>query len=389
MPFFDNLLERLGSVWKKSPESVSKRGFHCACGKPVFFRNSHCLACERPLGYEPLQGSVRTLQACETEGRWLLVGDTDEKLYRRCGNFHAAAGCNWLIPGDDEAVLCIACRLNRKLPDLEDPENQRYWRLIENAKRRLVSQLLALRLPVESKNENPEQGLAFDILRTNEAGERVMTGHAQGLITFNAEEANDARREEIRAAMNEPYRTLIGHFRHEIGHYYWDRLIRDTGWLEPYRALFGDERADYSEALKKNYEQGPPADWAHHFISSYASTHPWEDWAETWAHYLHIIDSLDTAMAHGLDANDLEMDADPFTSEDLYDPQAQGAERFLLLLNAWVEMITVLNEMSRSMGQPDFYPFVMPREVVRKLHFIHIVIASAPGSDPLSGESGA
>ncbi len=131
------------------------------------------------------------------------------------------------------------------------------------------------------------------------------------------------------------------------------------------------------EALQKNYEQGPPADWPQHFISAYASTHPWEDWAETWAHYLHIIDSLDTAMAHGLDAADLEMEAEPFTSEDLYDADAEGAERFLVLLNAWLEMITVLNEMSRSMGQPDFYPFVMPRDVVRKLHFIHLVIAGA------------
>jgi hypothetical protein len=381
MPLFDALLERLGSAWKRPPESVSKRGFHCACGKPVFFRNSHCLACEAPLGYEPLEGSVRTLRAGETEGSWLLVGDASGKHYRRCANLHSAAGCNWLVPAAEDAALCIACRLNRQLPDLGDPENQRHWRQIENAKRRLVSQLLNLRLPVESKEENPEQGLAFDILHSTEEGGGVMTGHADGLITINAEEADDARREQIRAAMNEPYRTLIGHFRHEVGHYYWDRLIRDTEWLEPCRALFGDERADYSEALQKNYQQGPPADWPQRFISSYASSHPWEDWAESWAHYLHIIDSLDTAMAHGLDAADLEMDADPFTSEDLYDPRAKGAERFLLLLNAWLEMITVMNEMSRSMGQPDFYPFVMPREVVRKLHFIHLVIATATDSN--------
>ena len=381
MPFFDALLERLGSAWNKPRESVSKRGFHCACGKPVFFRNSHCLACQAPLGYEPVEGSVRTLQAGTAEGDWLLVGDSSEQHYRRCANFHSAAGCNWLLPADDAATLCIACRLNRKLPDLDDPENQRHWRQIENAKRRLVSQLLDLGLPVESKEENPEHGLAFDILHTTEEGERVMTGHASGLITFNAEEADDARREQIRAAMNEPYRTLIGHFRHEVGHYYWDRLVRDSQWLEPFRALFGDERADYSEALQKNYQQGPPADWPQRFISAYASTHPWEDWAETWAHYLHIIDSLDTAMAHGLDGADLEMEADPFTSDDLYDPQADGAERFLMLLNAWLEMITVLNEMSRSMGQPDFYPFVMPRDVVRKLHFIHLVIAAAADSD--------
>tara|TARA_R110002110_G_scaffold413729_1_gene641645 strand:- start:139246 stop:140391 length:1146 start_codon:yes stop_codon:yes gene_type:complete len=381
MPLFDALLERLGSAWKKPQESVNKRGFHCACGKPVFFRNSHCLACKAPLGYEPLQGSVRTLQADETDGLWQLVGDDDEQSYRRCANFPSAAGCNWLIPADQDATLCIACRLNRKLPDLSDPENQGHWRQIENAKRRLVSQLLALNLPVESKDENPEQGLAFDILRATEDGKRVMTGHANGLITLNAEEANDAKREEIRAAMNEPYRTLLGHFRHEIGHYYWDRLIWNTQWLEPCRALFGDERADYAQALQNNYEEGPPADWPQRFISSYASSHPWEDWAETWAHYLHIIDSLDTAMAHGLDGADLEMEADPFTREDLYDAEAPGADRFLVMLNAWVELITVLNEMSRSMGQADFYPFVMPRDVFRKLHFIHLVISTAGSTD--------
>ena len=240
-----------------------------------------------------------------------------------------------------------------------------------------MSQLLALGLPVESKPENPDQGLAFDLLRPAPDGPAVLTGHASGLITINVEEADDVKREQIRTALHEPYRTLLGHFRHEIGHYYWDRLVWHSNWLQPFRELFGDERADYAQALKDNYEKGPPADWADHYISSYASSHPWEDWAETWAHYLHIVDSLETAMAHGLDAEDLDLEIEPFTREDLYDQDDPNADRVLFFLNSWVEMIMVLNEMARSLGQRDFYPFVMPRAVVRKLHFVHLVVSES------------
>jgi hypothetical protein len=278
------------------------------------------------------------------------------------------------LRADENGDHCIACRLNRTIPDLSDPDNQRYWRAIENAKRRLVSQLLALGLPVESRLDNRTQGLVFDFLRSPPDGPRVMTGHAGGVITINAEEADDAKREQIRHELHEPYRSLLGHFRHEVGHYYWDRLIAGTRWQEPFRALFGDERDDYGAALKSNYENGPPPDWREHHISSYASTHPWEDWAETWAHFLHILDSLDTAIAHGLDAEDLETEVEPYTRADLYDPDHPSADRAIGLLNAWLEMVTLMNEMARSMGEPDFYPFVMSRPVVKKLDFVRVVV---------------
>lgn len=374
----DALLDELKRFWKAPHVPRSKRGFRCDCGRPVFFLNSQCLGCQAPLGYEPLLGELRALRSGAVPDSWQLAGDDAvERYYRRCSNFHSAAGCNWLVPVDDASPLCMACRLNRALPDLEDPDNRRYWRAIEAAKRRLVSQLLALELPVECKAEHPEQGLAFDILRSPAEGPKVVTGHSSGLITLNAEEADDAKREAIRTALHEPYRTLLGHFRHEIGHYYWDRLVWNTRWLESFRELFGDERTDYSTALKINYEQGPPPDWADRHISSYASSHPWEDWAETWAHYLHVVDSLDTAIAHGLDAEDLELEVEPFTREDLYDPDDANADRVLYLLNSWVEMITVLNEMARSLGQPDFYPFVMSRVVIKKLHFVGLVVNGA------------
>jgi hypothetical protein len=189
------------------------------------------------------------------------------------------------VEASDPNPLCIACRLNRTIPDLNDPDNGRYWGEIEAAKRRLVSQLLALGLPVKSKiAEDPERGLMFDFLRSPPGGRAVMTGHANGLITMNVEEADNVKREKIKHDLHEPYRTLLGHFRHEVGHYYWDLLVRDTKWLGPFRQVFGDERANYAQALRRNYEAGPPPDWRNSYISSYAAMHPWEDWAETWAH---------------------------------------------------------------------------------------------------------
>ena len=376
---FETLSKRLSETWRSSEPPRRGHSYRCDCGRPVFFRNSKCLACGAALGYEPLIGEVRALLPGPADGTWRIAGEREaSRAYRRCANFDSPAGCNWLVVADDPLPRCLSCRLNRTIPDLSDADNQRYWRAIENAKRRLVAQLLGLGLPVKSKlNGEPERGVMFDLLRSPPEGPRVLTGHASGLITLNVEEADDAKREKIRHDLHEPYRTLLGHFRHEIGHYYWDRLVAGSSWHEPYRELFGDERADYAAALKANYENGPPADWANRYISSYASTHPWEDWAETWAHYLHLVDSLDTALGFGLTADDVEAEIEPFALADLYAPDHPDAPRALALLNSWLELTTVLNELARSMGQPDFYPFVMSRPVVRKLHFVSLVVKDA------------
>jgi hypothetical protein len=151
-------------------------------------------------------------------------------------------------------------------------------------------------------------------------------------------------------------------------------LVAGTPWHEKFRALFGDERQDYAAALKRNYDHGPPADWADRYISSYASVHPWEDWAECWAHYLHVMDSLDTALSFGLRGEDVETTVEPFSKKDLYDPNAPDAQGVILLINSWVQLTTVLNELARSMGQHDFYPFVLSRPVLKKLHFIQMVV---------------
>jgi hypothetical protein len=223
-------------------------------------------------------------------------------------------------------------------------------------------------------SEDSEHGLMFDFLRSPDYGPHIMTGHNTGLITLNLNEADDATREAVRKAMHEPYRTLLGHFRHEVGHYYWDRLVADSHWLEGFRALFGDETQNYAASLQQNYEQGPRPDWGLHYVSAYASVHPWEDWAECWAHYLHMRDTVDTALSFGLSTDSEQLEFIAFTLDALYQPEHPDAERFLAFLNHWTQLTTLLNEMSRAMGQPDFYPFVLPHEVVAKLHFIHLVV---------------
>ena len=376
-----SLLETLGDLvgTNRKRRDVAKRHsrtFSCRCGNHLFFRNSLCLGCKAPLGYLPGEAELVPLDPGPQPGTWAAGSGRPSQKY--CGNRETPALCNWMLAADDPRSLCIACRLNRTIPNLADEDNARYWGLIEVAKRRLVSQLLALGLPVKSKvNEDEKRGLMFDFLRSPPNGPRVLTGHANGLITLNVEEADAAQREKVRLELHEPYRTLLGDFRHEVGHYYWDRLVLHSPWLEPFRMLFGDERTDYAAALKANYDKGPPAGWADRYISSYASTHPWEDWAETWAHYLHVIDSLGTALGFGLDGGDLENIIRPFERNALYAPNDAGAERFLSLLNSWIEMTMVLNELARSMGEPDFYPFVMSKPTVAKLQFVHLVVQDA------------
>ena len=243
------------------------------------------------------------------------------------------------------------------------------------AKRRLISSLVALGLPVASRiTEDPERGLAFDVLRPLTGGAPVLTGHCSGIVTLNVEEADDLIRERTREQMHEPYRTLLGHLRHEIGHYYWDRLIGTSEWLSGFHEVFGDEKRDYGAALQQHYQQGASADWPQHYVSAYASAHPWEDWAETWAHYLHLIDTLDTAFSFRLVIDSVGLPFESFDLEALARPEESSAADFLGLLNAWARFTAVLNELSRSMGLPDFYPFILSRQAVAKLHFVHTVI---------------
>jgi len=352
-----------------------RRVYKCQCGRPVFFRNSVCLACNTPLGYEPALGLICPLAPGPEPETWTIVGDVGEKgrLYRQCANLTSPSTCNWLVRAGSEGVprqLCISCRLNRTIPDLSIAANGENWRRIEVAKRRLVSSLLALGLPVKPQVEGEPGGLAFDFLSSLPAGPRVVTGHAWGVITLNIEEADDSTREGIREQLHEPYRTLLGHLRHEVGHYYWDRLVAGTKWLDGFRELFGDEQQDYDKALQLHYQQGPPPNWGEKYVSAYASSHPWEDWAETWAHYLHMSETLDTASSFNLDIESVEMPFEGFKPETLDPPDKD----FLHFINSWSRFTAVLNELSLSMGLRDFYPFVLSRSSAAKLHFIHRLV---------------
>jgi hypothetical protein len=272
--------------------------------------------------------------------------------------------------------------LTRVIPDLT-PGGKEAWFRLEAAKRRLVETLLSLRLPVVAKDESNPQGLTFEFLKDsnepNGDSNRVLTGHDNGLITINIAEADDVQRERTRQQQREPYRTLVGHFRHEIGHYYWDRLIRDSERLEAFRSLFGDERADYAEALKRHYDQGAPASWADQFISTYATSHPWEDWAESWAHFLHMSDSLETAGAVGLSLRPARRDEPtiPATSPSV----ALMDAGFESMIDRWLPLTYVMNNLSRGLGLADAYPFVLSPTVIEKLHFIYDTInASRPAT---------
>jgi hypothetical protein len=315
--------------------------FRCECGAQVFFDNTQCLDCGRALGFEPSSVRMLALPA---------VG------YRKCSNYVNEGVCNWVLAEGTEGELCQACELNHVIPDLSQLENRQRWLEVEKAKRRLIYGLNRLGLPVVSKQRDAERGLSFDIKQSSDQ-ERVLTGHSDGLITLNVEEADAAERERARAAMKERYRTLLGHFRHEIGHYFWDRLIRETERLEPFRAMFGDERADYAEALRQHYAHQPDDTYAASFISHYAAAHPWEDFAETFAHYQHMVDTLETASQFGF-------------------AFADRGDDFELLMQEWYRLTVALNALNRSMGLPDAYPFAISDAVASKLRFVHELILS-------------
>jgi len=248
------------------------------------------------------------------------------------------------------------------------------------AKRHLFYSLMRWRLPMPTRSEDPEHGLAFeflaDIAKNDGTVEPVLTGHNTGLITLNIAEADDAEREKRRVSMREPYRTLLGHFRHEVGHYYWERLVRDRGNIDRCRQLFGDETQDYREALKRHYETGAPANWQAAFVSAYATAHPWEDFAETWAHYIHVVDGLETARSFGIKVRLAAKNAEGLSVELEFQPYAAANAQDLV--DDWVPLTVAINSLNRSIGQPDFYPFVLSPPVIDKLQFIHEIIHAEP-----------
>ncbi len=354
------------------------KSFDCQfCGQPLYFENTKCHGCGNRTGFLPATCELLTL----TTGSGRLTPLRDETTQVRfCQNVEPAS-CNWLIPESSTDAFCIACRHNRIVPDLSSHQNIERWRLIEQGKRRLFYSLLRLNLPLTLRSFD-DKGLVWDFLADPQSGPTtspILTGHMDGVITINIAEADDAERERRRIAMREPYRTLLGHFRHEVGHYYWIMLIErnaDPSTLNRFRDVFGDERQDYGWALERHYTYGAPQDWQDNWISSYASAHPWEDWAETWAHYLHMVDTLETASAFGVKLMNRTIDKSTETIIS-FDPHHASLEK---LVEGWLPLTFAANSLNRSMGQKDLYPFVMTPVVVSKLAFIHGMIRQASGS---------
>jgi hypothetical protein len=350
--------------------------FHCDhCKALVFFENVRCVKCDHALAYLPDLEVVGSLSAAEGNLWTSPLPRAGGRKYRLCANYVEHNVCNWAVPEDDPNPLCRSCRLTRVIPDLSRPGNKAAWFKLETAKRRLVYSLLRLGCPLKSRIEDPEQGLAFEFLAdpATPGAPKITTGHANGVITLNVAEADDAEREKRRVTLHEPYRTLLGHFRHEVGHYYWDRLVQGSPRLERFRELFGDEQKDYAQALKEHYEKGPSAEWQKRFVSAYAASHPWEDWAESWAHYLHMTDTLEIAAACGLSLRPPRPDEPSLKDPTV--PGGEGAEPFKEVIDDWLSLTYVLNNLNRGLGQADAYPFVLAPPAIEKLAFVHRTIA--------------
>lgn len=350
------------------------RDFACpSCGQRLAFENSRCLSCGNEVGFDlatrdfALVGVVEPTVGHGNGALTALTAPATPELHR-CLNAGIAA-CNWLVPADRAGWLCRSCSLTRTRPADGDPALGAFAEA-EAAKRRLVVELVELQLPIVDRVENFSAGLCFDLLSSEH--EPVITGHADGVITLDLAEGDDVHREQLRVAMDEPYRTLLGHFRHEVGHYYATVLADSGPAREQFEALFGDPDDDYQAAIDRHYSEGAPAGWPDRYVSSYATMHPAEDWAETFAHYLHIRDTIDTAAAFGFAPAGATADR----------PLA-GDAGFDRIIELWLPLAWSLNMINRSMGHRDLYPFVLPPPVLDKMRLVHALVARSAAPVPV------
>jgi len=358
--------------------------FHCDnCGQPLFFENVQCLRCGSALAFLPDRLALAAIEPAQGDAQlWRRRGRgrrrAGDRTYRLCRNTTDYQACNFAVPSDDPNPLCVSCRQTRVLPDLSVADNHERWYRIEIAKRRLFYTLAKLGLVAVEPPNGERDGPVFEFL-ADVPGRQVLTGHCEGVITLNVAEADDAERVRRRIALHEPYRTLLGHLRHESGHFYWERLIEGGGPLEEFRAMFGDERADYGKALEDYYAAGgAQPGWQDSHVSAYATSHPWEDWAETWAHYLHMVDLLETAAAY---KTRLEVPGGTSAGlEEVNDPFAATPAEFDELVEEWVPLTLLLNSLNRSLGQDDAYPFALSSHALTKLRFVHDTIHGSAGT---------
>lgn len=359
------------------------RTFNCEhCQALLFFENSQCLSCGHPLAYLPDRRAVCAIEPAGNAGDgdaatlWRRAGAGEgAPRYRLCRNYSAEGVCNCAVAEADAEPYCTACRITDLVPDLTVPGNRHRWRALEVAKRRLLYTLDALVLCTAADAALGMPEMRFRFLADVPGQSSALTGHQEGVVTINIAEADEDERARRRANLDEPFRTLLGHFRHESGHYFWDRLIRYSPREDAFRALFGDEREAYPDALTRHYAQGAPADWAQRHVSAYAAAHPWEDWAETWAHYLHMVDALETASGYGVQL-DPRRPALPMLAQ-VSDP-VRDAPGFDEMLQSWHSLTFLLNSLNRGLGLADAYPFALTPLVIDKLRFVHDTARGTP-----------
>ncbi len=355
------------------------RLFSCqSCAQILFFENTRCERCRHALGFWPGSGALETLEPApdSTGDTWVVLG-LPGRTFRLCANA-AHAVCNWLVDAHDDKTLCVACRHNRVIPELAVNDNRLAWSKIEAAKHRLFYTLHRLGLCDAIDLEGGTEPLSFKFMADDPSAplnQKVMTGHDNGTITIALSEANDAEREVRRKLMGEPYRTLLGHFRHEVGHYVWDKLVRDAGKLAECRAVFGDDSENYEAALKRHYTVGPPLDWQQTYVSTYATAHPWEDFAETWAHFLHIVDTMEMAKAYDVKLSPAVDRDGEFAVNYGIDPY--DAPNVEALVKVWLPVSTALNSLNNTMGHDQLYPFILSPGVIAKLGFVHDLVRAA------------
>ena len=335
--------------------------FYCDCGAEIFFENQHCGKCGRTLGFDFHSNKIIPI---EYQGQEYYVSKAGGS-YRLCGNWIDFNTRNWLVPRENPHRLCFACRFNRTIPDqtksgIGPPKNFFRWYRLEEAKRRLFYTLLGMKFRLISGWDDKENGLLFDFMEDQESEGQIVnsvtTGYLAGIITINSKEADDVERVQARSVLNERQRTIVGHFRHELGHYCWDKIFCHLPVAAFFENVFGEANLNYQDSIDQYYKKGPPKNWHDGFISAYASSHPSEDWAETWNHFLLIYDCLETAYEFGLTS--------------AY-PSITDLSSSVLM---WRELAVTLNQLNRSIGLNDAYPFIITRRVEEKLRYVASVI---------------
>jgi hypothetical protein len=339
--------------------------FRCPrCGDVTVLEALDCRACGLAVGVHP-----PSLTMVEAARDGVAV---DGRTWSPCSNRDWR--CNWLVADDAGSGQCSSCRLTRQRPDASDTIALEKLADAGDVKRRLLVQLAELGLPVDPFYERAG-GLAFDLLSSYSGQGRVTIGHANGVVTIDLVETLDDYREALRIRLGEPYRTMLGHFRHEVGHYYQWVLVEQTDWIEECRELFGDERASYADALDRHYQFGAPEGWEASYISEYATMHPWEDFAESFAHYLHITDTLGTAAAGGLVLHADRVNS--LVAADVVPRASYDGAPTSEMLTDWHWLSLLFNRVNHAMGRSDLYPFTLTAPVERKLDFVHRVVQDA------------